>query len=112
METPTFIFYTSSSEDEIKITKEILNGEIITKQNKKEITERVLKLDFIAQLQIVNCIHALHYNMTNENSGILDFLAQDCFNIHRDILYDIMDEDANLEKISEKYNMKIERPEY
>jgi hypothetical protein len=103
----TFIFNNSASDEEIKMTQDILNGETITKANSKELIDKILKLNFIDQLHVYSCIHDKMYDLTSENDDILNFLSQNCFSNHRKILYGIVTE-GNVKKLEEKYNIKIE----
>lgn len=94
-----FTFYCGISNDENDLMNNILNN--IDLRNKAElfsITNNVLSLPFNKQLYFINSVLNSHYNLTNKSiitDNIEHFLAQKCFNIHREVIMLLVDNDAD-----------------
>jgi hypothetical protein len=108
METNKFVYCYYSSDEEIKLTNEVLNGEVINSENSKKITDRVLKLSFVEQLHVLSRILGTYYDFENTNKDVEKFLGQNCFKSHGEIFLNMFDGDDDIQRLEKKYNIKIE----
>jgi len=110
MEKETYIYYLDASDEEIELKDLILTEEIKNNRDIKTITNNILKLSFVKQLQAVHCILCEEYSAeTNDYvKFITKLLGQKCFHDHRSIIMELIDDNnEKIKKFENKYIINI-----
>ena len=94
-----FTLYCGISDDEVNLMNDILNNtDLRSKAELFNITNKVLSLPINKQLYFINCVLNSHFSLTNKSvisDNVMLFLAQKCFNLHREVIMLLVDNDAD-----------------
>lgn len=115
----TYFYSIGPSQEEIELTNSVLKNSNFS--DKKELSEKILKLPFNEQVHVIHYIlsemYKLEYQLPDDgNKKIEKFLALQVFNDHRALISAIVndededDENLKKERLSEfenKFNIKI-----